>query len=363
MADSPWSWFTPPHTGGPGSPEWNQAVANQNAMAVMQKFLDEYGLGKIGDRLWKYIVENGVDNEEQLGLWLAQQPEYKARFPAMEALKQKGRAITPAQYVQLERAYGQIMHEAGMPASFYDKGTDFTKLIAAEVSPSELQSRVQDGYQKVANADPRVREQFAQYFGVEGDAALAAFFVDPDRALPKLEAAVQAAEVSGAAARMTFTLGLNEADMLAKMGVTYEKALSGFEKMNAARDLFEDSMSDTAVQVAAGPDSELNGFGPPAPLPEANSIMGMGTGTGSNGGGNIGLNGGITGSGQPGPPMGDGGDTDAATELGIAYTFGSDGEAQTSLARRLAQRRAAVGAEVQGEVIDRSGRGGLGSAE
>lgn len=339
--------------------DWEKYKAQTQADAAMKKFLADYGLEALTDRLWKYIVDNGIEDENQLALWVAQQPEYKARFPAMDALSQKGRAITPAQYVALERSYSQIMHEAGIPPAFFDKTTDFTALITSEVSPTELQARVQDGFQKVANADPRVRDQFRRYFGVEGDTALAAFFIDPKRALPKLEAAVQAAEVAGAAANATFTLGLDEADQLAKMGVTYERAMAGFEKMNANRDLFADSMGDQAVDVAGGARSDLRGFGPPAPL-GVNYMQGdLGNSAGTlrptspTGGRGV----------AEGPPMGDAGSTDAATGLGIAYTFGTDGGVQTELARRLAQRRAAVGAEVQGTVIDRDGSGGLGSAD
>lgn len=341
-----------PGAGAATPTEQQQKDANAKlANAQMKKFLGDYGLEALNDRLWAYIVENGVDDENQLLLWVSEQAEYKARFPAMDALAKKGRAISAAQYIQLERTYKQVFHEFGIPESFYDSNGDFTALITNEVSPAELQARVQDGYSKVANADPRVREQFARYFGVNGDTALAAFFIDPARALPKLEAAVAAAEVSGAAASLSFNLDLNAADRLARMGVSYDQAMQGFTKMSLTRDLFERSIGDTDISVNVAPTSDLGGLGSglgnegingATPLPGDTTLPGA---AGAGAGGNV---------GDP---------TDQATELGMAYTFGTDGEAQRDLRRRLDQRRAAVGAEVQGDTVSRDGKGALGAAE
>lgn len=311
-------------------------MAQMDASAGMEKFLAEYGLSALKDRLWRYVTDNGVDDENRLFLWMAEQPEYKARFPAMDALSKKGRAITPAQYIQLERSYAQVMRENGVPTSFFDKNEDFAALIANEVSPNELQARVQDGYAKVANADPKVREQFTRYFGVNGDTALATFFMDPERALPKLEQAAASAEIAGAASRLNFTVGLNEASRLAQMGVSYDKAMEGFQRMNQTRDLFESSVGDTAVTVESATQSQIATFGTTAAQQGA----------------------GIAGAPSDLRDLA----TDEDTKLAIAYTFGTDGEAQRDLARRLDERRAAVGAEVQRDNINKQGDGALGAA-
>jgi hypothetical protein len=309
------------------------------ADAQLRAFLDQYGLGALKDRLWSYIVDQGVDDENRLMLWVAEQPEYKARFPAMESLAAKGRAISPAQYIQLERSYAQVMHEFGVPAKFFDDKGDFTALITNEVSPAELQSRVQDGFAKVANADPQVRAAFRNYFGVAGDAALAAFFIDPNRAAPKLEAAAKAAEVAGAAANMQIDLGLNEADRLARMGVSYDKAMDGFQKLSLARNLFARGVNETAVLPGATPESDLRfgdlpneqGYTPPGPA---------------------------QGPSSPAP-----GSSDEQTRLGVGYVFGTDGGVQRDLERRLQQRRAENFAETPNVTVDRQGRTGLGTAE
>jgi hypothetical protein len=62
-----------------------------------------------------------------------------------------------------------------LPSSFYNDQTDFEKFIEGDVSISELQARITDGYSKVANADPAVVAKLRELYDI-GGGDLAAYF-------------------------------------------------------------------------------------------------------------------------------------------------------------------------------------------
>jgi len=227
-----------------------------NAYNELKRYLADFKLDSLVEPLWNYMIDTGVQSDDQLWLWIQDRPEFDARFPAFKKLQEQGRAISPTAYMELEKSYEGIMRASNIPAEFFDKADDFTELIVGNVSPAEFQSRVEKGYKRVAQSGELVREAFKSYFGVEGDAALAAFFIDPDRSAPALERAVQSAEVQAAALRSNSSVDLSYASKLADMGVTYDQAMQGFQRLNAMRSLFSAGINESAVDTSAsGPAS------------------------------------------------------------------------------------------------------------
>ena len=334
---------------GPGTPA-QAATEDQNALAYITKLLDDMNLGALKDRVWDYIVKNGAKDENRLFLWMTEQPEFDARFPAYKELqKDAKRAITPGQYMALERSYKQIMQDAGIPSEFFDMkpgDNDFTDLIRNEVSPDEFQKRVQDGYERVAKSDITVRNAFRDYFGVDGDAALAAFFIDPQRSRPALIQAAKAAEIGGIAKSMFMDVGLNYASKLASMGISKEQAISGFNKMAAAKDLFASDINETQVISGGVSESELGSQVQPQPDNRNHELFTSGTTFNESG---------IT------YPTGTRQNTDNTEALGIDYIFGTNVETQRELQLRLAKRKAQASGTVQNIVTNKSGSTNLGS--
>lgn len=207
-----------------------------SAKAIIQSALEEYGLGGLGDRLWQQYL--GGAPIEQIMLDLRKTPEYATRFPGLDALRKRGRAISEAEYISIERSYTQSMRAAGLPSGFYDSPDDFGRLIAGEVSPSELSERIAT-YSMVANdSPPEVRAELQRLYGI-GAGELTAFFIDPDRALPLLKQRAQAASLSAGAIRSGFGgLAVGEAERLAQLGVTDQQAQEGFGSLVDARELF-----------------------------------------------------------------------------------------------------------------------------
>ena len=345
-AQSPITSVTPnPPVAPPAAPGTTE---QKNAFAYIEERLKTFGLGNMTQKVWNYIIENGVEDDNRTMLWLYEQPEFKQRFPAFEALQKKYRGIQPAQYIELERQYTQTMRSAGLSASFFDNPNDFTALIENDVSQAEFQERVDNGFKKVNEADPAVREAFRQYFGVEGDAALAAFFIDPDRSAPKLAKAAQMAELGGAASTMGVQINADYAEKLTRLGVSQAQALAGFQKMQQQRSLFAASINETAVvpQRTGMSDTTraLRGESQFSP-----AVMPPGSKQGS--------------VGKTGPNVQDTSTMTTENQLGADYVFGTDVEVQRQLERRLAKRKAEASSVSQQVSANRQGQTSIGTAD
>jgi len=335
----------------PIAPPATGTTEDRNAFSILKKELESFGLGSMADKVWKFILENGPDDDAGTMLWLYQQPEFKARFPAFETLQKKYKGIQPAQYIMLERQYAQTMRGAGLSASFFDNPNDFTELIENDVSQAEFQERVDNGFKKVAEADPAVRDAFRQYFGVEGDAALAAFFIDPDRSAPKLAKAAQMAELGGAASTMGVQINADYAEKLTRLGVSQAQALAGFQKMQQQRALFSGGVNEVAVQTQATGMSDtakaLRGESQFSP-----AVMPPGWKEGDP----IPAN-------SSGPNVQDTSTMTTENQLGTDYAFGTDVNVQRELELRLAKRKAQASGTSQQVVADRQGRTAIGTAD
>jgi len=219
----------------------------QRAWYELTSILRSFNLESMAEPLKAYIIANGTDDKTRLRLWIYDQPQFKERFPALEALKNKNRAISPEEYIQLEKQYQGVMRTAGLSSDFFDNPNDFTDLISNEVTPDEFRIRVENGYNKVANTDPLVREAFKNYFGIQGDQALASFFIDPEKSAPALLKAAAAAEIGATAYAQDLDIDLNYATKLAEQGVTYQQAKEGMARVSQLSSLFAGGIGETAV--------------------------------------------------------------------------------------------------------------------
>lgn len=220
-------------------------TAQQDAWAYIRNLLDSYGLPEsLADWAWDQII--GGVSAEQIALDLQDRPEFQARFPAIAERRAKGLpAISPAEYVAYERTAAQIMRAAGLPPGFYDDPTDFAGFIARDVSIAELNDRVNEGYQRVVNAPPEVRDAFSEFFGVQGDGALAAFMLDPDRAAPTLKRMVTQADIAGRARDAGgLNVSLERAGELADIGITGLQAQQAAANVAERAALFAETVGD-----------------------------------------------------------------------------------------------------------------------
>jgi hypothetical protein len=182
---------------------------------------------------------------DDIGIALRDDPVFKERFPANEALKAAGKPqFSVTQYLREEAAYKSALQGAGMPAGFYDDPSDFQNFIINDVSPDEVEARAKLGYQAVRQADPQVVAEFKRLYGVsEGE--LAAYFIDPQRMRPtfdryEAERQARSAQIAAAGTQQAgMTIEREQAEALARSGVTAEQAQAGFTALGDTQELFQ----------------------------------------------------------------------------------------------------------------------------
>lgn len=214
-------------SGGGGGGGGGQSYAQRNAIATMKAILDRYGLGTLYGKIVEF-VQNGYDQDSILAL-IRDTPEYKQRFPAMDALASKGRGISEAEYIAYETAASGYERMYGLPAGMLGKDA-VTNLLTKEVSAKELEERVVMAAAAASSTAPEVQSQFQEYYGV-GPGGLTAYFLDPDVATPLLQKQYASSRI-GAEAKMQ-GLGVDKslAEQLNLAGVTAADARTGFGKV------------------------------------------------------------------------------------------------------------------------------------
>ena len=223
---------------------------NPDARNTIKAVLASYGLDALSEVLWSNYSGGLVDvtNPQALIYSIRNEPAYKERFKANDARMKAGLPeLSPGEYIGLEDQYKQVIRSNGLPQGFYDTTDDITKLISGDVSPSEFQSRITNGYNAVANADPEVRRQMQDLYGVS-EGHLAAYFLDPTRGEPLLQQQAQAAKI---AARGLESGGMQlskaTAEDLAARGITEAQARQGFGNIGQLGELTTQMAGETGL--------------------------------------------------------------------------------------------------------------------
>lgn len=229
-----------------------RALAQQrtDAFSRLQGLLSRVGLTEL-EGVVKEIISGGtVDLNDGNAILFAirEQPAYQRRFAGNAARRAKGLAeLDPATYVGLEEAYRQLMQSNGLPEGFYRGNTDLQKLIEGDVSPQELQERIEQGYRKVQDADPEVKRQMRELYKL-GDSDLAAYFLDPEKSAPILTRQARAAQIAARGFEQgKLTLTRESAEALAARGITPEEAERQFAQRGALAGLYNPLTGEAAL--------------------------------------------------------------------------------------------------------------------
>ena len=214
----------------------------QNASAVMKSLLTEYNMSSLYDTVVGYIKQ-GYDPDAVMVL-IRTTPEYKQRFPAMETLAKKGRAISEAAYIEYEKQAAGLERRYGFPTGMLmDSVTD---LLTNEVSASELNDRVILASAAAIQAPDDIKNQFMNYYGIDVG-GLAAYFLDPTKATPLLEKQFASSVIGTEAARQGIGIDAYSAENLQGLGITQEQAREGFGTVARGRNLSQ-GRGDVATQ-------------------------------------------------------------------------------------------------------------------
>ena len=191
-----------------------------------------YGLGSLVEPLKALITDDTSAGE--LTILLRSTPEYQKRFAANKDRIAKGlTALNEKEYLGLEDQYQNIMRNYGLPASYYAKGDlgrqeGFEKLIANDVSATELEDRVMTAQSRVINANPEIKQALRSFYPDITDGDILAYTLDPTKALTDIKRKVTAAEIGGAAIGAGLKTSQTAAEGLAAYGVTKGQAQQGY---------------------------------------------------------------------------------------------------------------------------------------
>lgn len=216
------------------------ATANETLFSQIASYLTEMGLGdlfsmsggKPGGWLWQQIT-SGLDNQAALMISMESTTAFKQRYGVITELRKQAAAGKPV-YVptvgnvrDYEKTVSAMMRQAGLPSYMYDDYRDMHALMINGLSPEEVEQRLGQSWERVRNTDPAVREMYASFYGVDGDAALAATFLDPAKTMSQLERQ----------SRSAYTAGMGQ-----RLGISMEQAaaerIAGLPKTDAG--IFED---------------------------------------------------------------------------------------------------------------------------
>ena len=201
-----------------------------DAIAYLQDLFAQYGIPELANKIVE--LKNQGLTDRVVAIELKKTPEFKARFIGNENRKKAGLPpLDPATYISTETAYKKVMRDSQLPAGFYDQYDDFATFIGNDVSPAELQSRVEIANQSIQNADPFYTDSLRKLYGLQSGDMLA-YALDPERALPFITRQQKAAQFGAEAARQGLQVTTPMAETYTnQLGVTQEQARQGFEQV------------------------------------------------------------------------------------------------------------------------------------
>lgn len=200
---------------------------DQNAYQAMVGMLHQWGLDSLAPDVLKFL-QNGYD-QTAIGFLLQDTDAYKQRFAGNEVRRKQGLPVlSPQDYLNTEASYRQIMRSNGMPEGFYDQPSDFAQFIGSDVSPVELNNRVNLAVDAAHRLDDSTKQVFKDWYGLEPD-HLAAYFLDKNRAMPLLQTTARATAIGGSALKAGGSVGQGRAEQLANQSTLTDGQLSGAE--------------------------------------------------------------------------------------------------------------------------------------
>ena len=229
--------------------EANKSIVRQDARLLLGNSLKNANLESLTGYVFELIAQDKLTgaNADVFEALIQDRPEYQTRFAGNAGRIANGLPkLDMASYIALETSYRDTMRANGIPERFYDKPDDFAKLIEGDVSPGEMQKRVEDGFAAVKDADPEVVRQMQALYGVT-EPELAAYFIDPKRMKPELDGKQLARQAQAAkiAARSVEQGGINVSgeaarvlyEDLATRGFTQAQIMAGFEEIGKLGEL------------------------------------------------------------------------------------------------------------------------------
>lgn len=185
-----------------------------NAYDALVAMLDSWDLGSLAGDVLNFLQQGY--SQDQVSFLLQDTDAYKQRFAGNEMRRKAGLPVlSPQDYLNTEASYRQILASAGFPSGFYDQPSDFADWIGSDVSPTEVQNRVNVGLEIANKMDAGLKQSLSDWYGL-GPNDVAAYVLDQQRALPALQNIARAAEIGGVSNSQGGTITQQRAEDLAR---------------------------------------------------------------------------------------------------------------------------------------------------
>ncbi len=139
----------------------------------------------------------------------------------------------------------QLARRFNLPNGYLAARDDIDELILLDMSAAEITDRIAGAFDAVANAPDFVREQFREFYGLaDGDAALAAWFLDPDRTERDLDRQALAAYAGGIAREFNLELDRGRAELFADLGYTERGVGEALGQLNQLTPVLQEGFTE-----------------------------------------------------------------------------------------------------------------------
>jgi hypothetical protein len=259
----------PPPRPSSGGTATSGKTIDMDAYRSLSSYLTSVGLGA----LFSYengvpggwladLMRRGYDTEDELIMQVESTDVWRDRFGVIVEQRKRAAEGQPVQVMSVkqviawETTAAEVMRQAGLPDWFYDSYKDFQKPILNNMSPAEFEERVMIGVNRVRNVDPSIRRAFSDFYGVgNGDSALVAFFLDPQRTMESINRVQLAAYAGGMARQRNINLSRTQAEEFYRQSMTEGGVQQTLGEISGLGSLYRETFGESSNFTA-----EAEGF-------------------------------------------------------------------------------------------------------
>lgn len=181
--------------------------------------------------LGQSILKNPNVSPDEALMQIQASPAFQSYFPGIkQAIANGYPPPSVSDYLQYIQTANSLARAAGFPEGFVNP-QEIGNLIGNNVSLTELEERINNGFVVANQADPATKAYLEQNFGVKGG-DLASFYLNPDASIKTLEQETNASQIAGAGENAGFApISVSRAMQLAQLGVSQQAAVSGFKQI------------------------------------------------------------------------------------------------------------------------------------
>lgn len=226
---------------------------SENSFKSLATFLNSIGLGSLfsyingqpSGWLWSQI-QQGVSTRDELLFALEQTPEFQDRFSVIFEMRNAKAPYVPnvSEVLEYEKSFARLMTGAGVPSWFFDSTKDAQKAMSTGLAITQIEDRLQRGYQTMQRMPQQIKDAFSQYYGQAGDAAMLAAVLDPQKTLDEIDRSIRISQIGGYGKRAGFDIGFAAASEFGQVPMSEGEIQRGIETAAGLRALTVETMGE-----------------------------------------------------------------------------------------------------------------------